>query len=153
MIRSLLVVTVSVLIAFAANAQSTSVTTNCERNARATKETCTTLGPDSTVTTTCVLHRGYWRWQSDKTSCTTTSSSTAANVTGAPPSASKGSTDRDAFFDRYAALRRDFAYGDSLVNAATARGDSAAARRLAADQTVMMSQIVAMSDTAVKLKP
>jgi hypothetical protein len=152
MLRSLLIVATSLFVAFAANAQSTSVTTNCERNARATKETCTTVRPDSTITTTCVIRRGYWRWQSDKASCTTTTVATAANVTSAPVSPPKKSSDRDAFLDRYAALRRDFAYGDSLVKAATARGDSATARRLSADQTEMMSQIVAMSDTATKMK-
>lgn len=153
MLRSLFIVAMSLFVGFAANAQSTSVTTNCERNARATKETCTTVGSDSTITTTCVVHRGYWRWQSDKASCTTTTNATAVSVTGSETSSPKKSSDRDAFMDRYAALRRDFAYGDSLVKEATARGDSATVRRLSADQTEMMSQIVAMSDTATKMKP
>jgi hypothetical protein len=150
MFRSLFLVAAFLVLASAAHAQSSSITTSCERNARATKETCTTIGSDSTVTTTCVVHRGYWRWQSDKESCTTTTSPTSASVTATPTPRAKKANEQDAFSARYAVLRRDFAYGDSLVKAASARGDTSAVRRLTADQADMMTQLLAMSDTAAK---
>ena len=52
---------------------------------------------------------------------------------------------------RYEALVRDSLYGDSLVTAATARGDTTAAIRLISDQRVIGSQLFAMRDSASSL--
>ena len=152
MLRGLLIIAASTFVTTAVRAQASTVTTNCERNARGTKETCTSVGADTTVTTVCVLHRGYWKWQSDKASCTTITTLTQSGAPAASVVSPASPRTPDAFSARYAALRKDFAYGDSLVKAATARGDTVAMRRLSADQVEMMTQLLAMSDTAAKRK-
>ncbi len=52
---------------------------------------------------------------------------------------------------RYESLQHDYIYGDSLVQRAMFRGDTAAVTRLTADQATMMLQLRAMGDTATKL--
>jgi len=52
---------------------------------------------------------------------------------------------------RTASLQHDYEYGATLVKSANARGDTAAVRRLSADQTMMAAQLKAMSDSAVML--
>ena len=152
MLRVLCVVLAAqLLVTSSARAQaSPSVTTNCERNARATKETCTSVYADSTVKTVCVVHRGYWKWQSDKETCTSTTALTTGTASASPVPEPNRVDKNDAFTGRYASLRHDFAYGDTLVRDAAARGDTAAVRRLSADQSTMMVQLLAMSDTAAR---
>lgn len=52
---------------------------------------------------------------------------------------------------RFVSLERDYDYGATLVTAAQARGDTAAVRRLSADQVEMSRQLTAIADSANKL--
>jgi hypothetical protein len=52
---------------------------------------------------------------------------------------------------RYESLQHDYIYGDSLLQAAQMRGDTAAVARFHDDQSEMMRQLRAMGDTATKL--
>lgn len=52
---------------------------------------------------------------------------------------------------RYEALQHDYIYGDSLLQAAQLRGDTAAVTRFRGDQADMLRQLQAMGDTATKL--
>ena len=52
---------------------------------------------------------------------------------------------------RFASLNIDYHYGATLVAAAQARGDTAAVRRLSADQEEMSLQLSAIADTAAKV--
>lgn len=52
---------------------------------------------------------------------------------------------------RFVLLEHDFDYGATLVTAAKARGDTAAVRRLSADQIEMSRQLQAIADTAAKV--
>ena len=56
--------------------------------------------------------------------------------------------ERGEFIVRYNSLASDFNYGNSLVQASRARGDTAATRRLIDDQRGMARQLDAMRDTA-----
>jgi hypothetical protein len=150
MLRLLCIAVCVLLFAPSVRAQTRSTTTtSCERNARGTKETCTTVDPQTTVTTVCTLHRGRWVWQSSKGTCTTTEAPTTSGDALLPQGRGKRDDVRSDFTARYAALRYDYAYGDSLLKAAATRGDTAAVRQFTSDQAQMMAQIVAMSDTAL----
>jgi hypothetical protein len=51
----------------------------------------------------------------------------------------------------FVSLEHDYDYGATLVTAAQARGDTAAVRRLSADQVEMSRQLTAIADSAAKV--